>query len=556
MNSHESAPIHLQVSRLLKIFSSLSLIFLGVLAVAPARGYFSEWRAAEQRYNELAAQQGVAPTEVQIRQIWNERLGVVDRCTSCHLGMGAAEPIAGDPLFVAHPTTPHEDSEFGCTVCHGGQGRATKREAAHGRVAHWEEPTLERPYFEAGCGRCHTHLPVGSPDGTARGADLFRRYDCGACHRVGKEGRGDGPSLTFIGAKGVPKGWHARHLALQAKAGPGQWSTHYGVLSEAEQDDLGEYLRSLYGAPRLTQGKTLAHQLGCRGCHKISGLGGDLGPDLTKVGSRREHDLDFSNVEGPHTLPNWLKAHFLAPDRVAQGSKMPALDLSDEQAELLTVYMMSLKPLDVPQEYWPKDRLVGLRLGGRDFAGDGKTLFGVFCAACHGPAGEGRRFPNLGVMPAIGNRDFLAVADDRYLRLTIQHGRPGRPMPAWGELEGGLGPEEIDAIVGHLRTLAPGTPEPWSETLPSGVADRGAAIFARNCSGCHGAAGEGTNAPQLSNPALQEAASDEYLARTILRGRSGSGMRHFGVASTSFEVLSVGDAADVVAFIRTLKEAP
>ncbi len=36
----------------------------------------------------------------------------------------------------------HPVEKFGCTSCHGGQGWAIDTEAAHGQVAHWEEPLL------------------------------------------------------------------------------------------------------------------------------------------------------------------------------------------------------------------------------------------------------------------------------------------------------------------------------------------------------------------------------------------------------------------------------
>jgi cytochrome c oxidase cbb3-type subunit 3 len=157
-------------------------------------------------------------------------------------------------------------------------------------------------------------------------------------------------------------------------------------------------------------------------------------------------------------------------------------------------------------------------------------------------------------MPAIGSADFLAVADDDFIRATITHGRPGRKMPAWGTKDGGLDREEINRIVSHLRSLAPGTPEPWTATLPPGDSKRGADLYQRNCGGCHGAKGEGVSAPELRNPAFLAAASDTFIARTILRGRRGSGMRHFGAASTSFDVLELADVADVVAFIRSFSE--
>lgn len=544
---------NLEVTRLLTLLAAMSTLFVGTLAIAPAKSQFTEWRAAQNKYGALAQQQNVAPIDVSIQQIWNPRLNIVDRCTSCHVGMGAGEAIAGDRLYMAHPTIPHDAGEIGCTICHGGQGRATKKLAAHGRVEFWDSPMLERPYFEAGCGRCHTHLRVAAPALAERGHSLFKRYDCVACHKVGQEGRGSAPDLSLAGTKGFPENWHARHLSLRASRQEPEWRQSYGDITLDDQKAIGEYLKSLHGAPKLMEAKALAHRLGCRGCHKINGIGGDDGPDLSAVGRKLERDLDFSGIPGTErTLPAWLEAHFMAPDKVVAGSRMPALGISSKDAGILTLYMLSLNPAEVPQEYWPKDRILGVRFKERDFSRDGETLFGVFCAACHGAKGEGRRFANAGVFPAIGSRDFLSIADDEMIRRTITHGRPGRRMPAWGTKDGGLDRAEIDAVVAYLRGLAPATPEPWDQTLPAGVAARGEPVFQKNCSGCHGQRGEGVSAPQLANPAFLEAADDTFIARTVLQGRPGQGMRHFGSASVSFETLTAADVADVVAYIRTL----
>ena len=71
----------------------LSVVFLVTLAIAPARSHFTEWRAVQERYNALARDQGKESIEPAIQQLWKPRMGIVDRCTSCHVGMGAAEPV-------------------------------------------------------------------------------------------------------------------------------------------------------------------------------------------------------------------------------------------------------------------------------------------------------------------------------------------------------------------------------------------------------------------------------------------------------------------------------
>lgn len=548
----------LGVTRLLTIFAFLALTFLAVLAIAPARSHFTEWRAVQQRYNALARAQGKEPVAPAIQQVWNPKLRVVDRCTSCHVGMGPAGPVAGERLFAAHPPIPHDPAEIGCTLCHGGQGRATSEVAAHGTTRHWDEPTLEPPFYQSGCGSCHTHLSVPSERAGREGEALFRRYDCQACHPVDGVGRGTGPVLSYAGVRGFAPGWYARHEELAQAAGSDPaWSASWGAVGEEHRAVIEDYLASRVGAPRLLEAKALAHRMGCRGCHKIHGVGGDDGPDLSAVGRKIAGDLDYSGVRGEHTLPSWLEEHFRDPARIVKGSLMPDLALTAEDSEMLTRYMLSLRGLDVPQEYWPSDRIRGARLGERDFATDGESLFGAFCAGCHGERGEGRRYGAMGVVfPAIGNPDFLAIASDDYLRRTVTHGRSGRRMPAWGEKEGGLRASEIDAVVRYLRSLAPGTPEAFETALPTGVAAEGERIFTKSCQGCHGPRGEGREAPAIGHPSFLAAATDQYIAASVLRGRTGTSMRHFGQASVGFPTLSEREVADVVAYLRSLQNPP
>jgi mono/diheme cytochrome c family protein len=304
----------------------------------------------------------------------------------------------------------------------------------------------------------------------------------------------------------------------------------------------------------LVEAKAMFHTLGCRGCHKIGGVGGDDGPDLSEEGEKDPARLDYSRVAGDHTFANWLAEHFRSPAQVVADSAMPLLGLNEQQIDALVLYLMSLRRSDYPEAYWPKDRIRAERFGEREFATDGATLYGTFCAACHGPKGEGMRYPGIAAFPAIGNPDFLAIASDRFLRATVQHGRPGRRMPAWGESEGGLRPAEIDAVVAHVRSLGEGVPSP-PETEPrrwvKANVDEGRRLFGGTCAPCHGANGEGKEGPQLRNQALLQAASDRYLVETVKRGRHGTSMPMFGGAATTHRTLSEPEIEAIVSFIRT-----
>lgn len=554
----------MHANKLLLLLTSLGT--LGLLAMAAYRETVGrEWRRIQRTYAAALPAEQAREFRVQLRQLYVPALHATDRCISCHVGMAPGETaVAGKPMFAGHPNVVHEPGDLGCVSCHGGQGRATERADAHGTVAHWPHPMLPRRFVQAGCGSCHTHLAVPRAAALGRGRELLERHDCLTCHEL--DGRGGtlrpgtaaglvAPSLSRVGATGWRRDWYDEHLARRAAAADGAWRTAFGAVPDADRAAMEEALASAVGAPRLVEAKAIFHSLGCRGCHKVAGAGGDDGPDLTRVGERDPGQLDFSRVRGEHSLAGWLVEHFRAPATVVPGSAMPQLGLGEDEIEQLTLYMLSLRRTDRPDALWPKDRVRAERFGEREFATDGATLYGTFCAACHGPTGEGMRYPGMAAFPAIGNADFLAVASDRFLTETVTHGRPGRRMPAWGE--GGLRPAEIRSVVAHVRTFAGGAPAP-ADAEPSrwvvGDTATGARLYGDACASCHGSAGEGREGPALANASFLAAATDTYLVETIRRGRRGTSMPGFGAASPTHRLLSDEEIRDVVSLLRSWEE--
>jgi cytochrome c oxidase cbb3-type subunit 3 len=124
----------------------------------------------------------------------------------------------------------------------------------------------------------------------------------------------------------------------------------------------------------------------------------------------------------------------------------------------------------------------------------GRIAFNDNCAACHGVGG-------------VGAYGYPTLADDEWLwggtlaeiEQTIKFGvRNANPnshqseMPKFGA-DGILTTEQIGQVADYVLTVADRTPV---STLP------GAAIFAENCSVCHGEGGEGNKdigAPALNN---------------------------------------------------------
>ena len=92
------------------------------------------------------------------------------------------------------------------------------------------------------------------------------------------------------------------------------------------------------GSP-AARGRQLFTTQPCVGCHAIQGLSaGQIGPDLTHVGSRKT--LAGGMLRNtPENLARWLKH----PPAVKPGSLMPDLGLTDTQVAALVAYLGSLQ---------------------------------------------------------------------------------------------------------------------------------------------------------------------------------------------------------------------
>ncbi len=524
-----------------------SLASLGVLASAAYRENFvGEWRTSQLTYRTAlstaadndAARAAVNDMTLNHQQLYLSELGGVDRCTTCHLGVeNPAMASAAAPLALHSGTllTEHPVDRFGCTICHGGEGRAVLKDAAHGwqddgsPVPHMETPMLRGDAVYTSCGKCHGELDLYGGE-----ADLF------AASSTSNSGMGK-PSISEMS------------LAM-----------------------------SLPGAERLANGKRLTATNGCLGCHQYRGRGGLLGPDLTYVGDKGKHDFDFSRVRGEHTVERWLFEHFRIPSEVSPGTIMPDMGLSEDEARDLALYMMSLHRKTAPASYIPKPHVMQALSKSRSNGLEvesihsvrGETLYKMFCSACHGvdglgttmrsglwpkdadPWGRGwdqanvvlERRGDIDVMvPSLHHADTLATASDDYLRETIAEGRPGTKMPAWAK-EGGLTEDEITLIVRYVRGWDHPAPELGNVSAHTGDAHVGGALYRANCSACHGINGEGSIGNSLNSATFLAVASDGFLRDTIVHGRPNTAM-------PSWREFTSQELSDLLAYIRQWQPA-
>ena len=153
-------------------------------------------------------------------------------------------------------------------------------------------------------------------------------------------------------------------------------------------------------------------------------------------------------------------------------------------------------------------------------AADGKAmatarnLFENNCAPCHGSDGGGAKgFPNL------TDKDWQWGGDPDTVVQTITAGRLAA-MPAWGEV---LGPAGVQEVVAYVQTLS-------GQGADAAKAAAGKARFESVCAACHGVDGKGNplvGAPNLTDQTWLYGGDAATLTQTITHGRNGQ-MPAFG----------------------------
>lgn len=251
------------------------------------------------------------------------------------------------------------------------------------------------------------------------------------------------------------------------------------------------------GVPELTEGKRLFNTQGCRGCHKLNGVGGSIGPDLTEEGAH-------------HRSPEWLAQHFLAPNAVSAGSAMPNYHFTKEQAKALTYFMLSLTSEDMGSYYSSQRSIPGPEYGRQLFAEKN-------CISCHAVGGEGSKTgPDLfGVV----KRHSLEWLDEQLVNPELVY--PGSAMPAYD-----LDANSRKALMAYMAIATPEdahlllsnqsrTLKPEEIAIAAGKQD-----FARfGCVGCHGTELQGgvpnPNAQGGEVPSLLHL-SDDYTKDEVI----------------------------------------
>lgn len=360
---------------------------------------------------------------------------------------------------------------------------------------------------------------------------------CAGCH--GREGRGGvGNSLNAPSFLAVASNKFLRDtisLGRRHTAMPASYD-----LRAKDVADLIAFMRSweppapsfeavsalLPAASREAGAKSFSRS--CAGCHGAQG-GGGLGSKLNDdafLSMLDERSLYRVIADGrPDTaMPAWRS--------------LPARELADIMAFIRT---WQTSPALAPSTWTASGR-----------AEFGEVLFNRNCIKCHREGGQG----DLGAQ--VGNPAYLAQLSDDFLRRTISVGKRGTEMKGFAtRARDPLSARDIEHLVAYLRSVQRNPPlEPLHNTYSWADLEAGREVYEKTaeCAKCHGSWGEGGTGPALGNPAFLRAATNGFLAATVVLGREQTKMKSY--VHGDEPVLEQEQIENVVAYVRAFAKAP
>ncbi|HXJ88400.1 MAG TPA: c-type cytochrome [Candidatus Binatia bacterium] len=582
----------------------VSFIVLIVHGIVFYDQFFNRWEKHQAAYFEQA--RSLAKSEAErraldersprIEQIIVTQFGGshVDRCTTCHIAgddprfQGHAEPLRTHPYSAALGDVQrngrweraHKFTDFGCTICHDGQGRGLEAFYAHGEDVFWPDPMLGYvtqanwhsefkakltgvEYMQANCAQCHTEENFAGTPLVQHGRQLFFEKACYGCHRIEGLSNGTlGPDLTETGEKYkidylwehtvnprafqptsfMPKfdltndDLKALTIFLKSRRGVNFAETSLGQYrARLQQAKAGEATTSQTPKPVTpARGEQLISERSCTACHRLGDHDGHIAPDLSYEGLIRDDD--------------WMMAHFREPKSRIPDSIMPVFGFTDSDFRTISSY---LKTRNTPPSFK-----------------NAEEIYKGLCARCHGEKGDGKGMTYLYLDPA--PRDLTKAAfmnskpEERFLQ-SLKEGVPGTSMPPWERV---LTDEQRRAVLAYVFQTFVKEPRgqlkerkvPGQNPVAFGAESvhRGEQIFLQRCTGCHGrkADGKGPNSLDISprprnlrNFFFISHVPDRRLFDSILYGVQGTAM-----PSWIDYGLTQNDVGDLINFVRSMNQ--
>ena len=179
----------------------------------------------------------------------------------------------------------------------------------------------------------------------AAGKWVWQKYNCNDCHTILGIGGYYAPDVTKVMSSRDPD-WIRKFIKNPGEVWPAARKMPNLHLKDQEIADVIAFFtwvngidtnnwppKPLVAAATQTSskpGEAIFKAQGCSACHMLGGVGGTIGPDLTKVGSRRSKE--------------WIEDQIKNPKSHNPNSIMPSFaKLSEKDREDLADYLSGLR---------------------------------------------------------------------------------------------------------------------------------------------------------------------------------------------------------------------
>jgi len=164
------------------------------------------------------------------------------------------------------------------------------------------------------------------PAGNMASIGFFRKAQCGSCHSLGKSGAG--PDLA-LAPSSRPAAWLEEHVRSSAKAPEAIIAEQAKMLAAFVAERGALAVDAWQNAPQNAVEGALIYQANdCGSCHKLNGVGDELGPAINGVGERHNRA--------------WIEQHFADPPKYSPDSIMPPFQFKPDELKLLTDYLVAI----------------------------------------------------------------------------------------------------------------------------------------------------------------------------------------------------------------------
>jgi quinol-cytochrome oxidoreductase complex cytochrome b subunit len=156
---------------------------------------------------------------------------------------------------------------------------------------------------------------------------FFRDANCQSCHPLGKAG--SGPDLTQS-PSARPADWLQMHIKQPAPNATSKLTEiQVQMLATFVAKRGDQAVEAWQSAPQpAVDGAKLFVSSDCGQCHRLNGVGDELGPPLNGIGERKNKE--------------WIKQHFADPQKFVKDSIMPAFPFKPNEMDLITDYIMAI----------------------------------------------------------------------------------------------------------------------------------------------------------------------------------------------------------------------